>query len=82
LHADYSGDGVHPNKLGYQVMAPLAEKAIVEVLGQKLDYRREIHNFFVAKKIKGSICIKSSLLKCKILIMPKWLYLKLLHSIL
>jgi lysophospholipase L1-like esterase len=24
----------HPNKLGYQVMAPLAEKAIVEVLGQ------------------------------------------------
>jgi lysophospholipase L1-like esterase len=28
LHADYS-DGVHPNKLGYQVMAPLAEKAIV-----------------------------------------------------
>jgi hypothetical protein len=30
-------------------MAPLAEKAIVEVLGQKLDYRREIHNFFVAK---------------------------------
>ena len=34
LRADYSGDGVHPNKLGYQIMAPLAEKAIVEILGQ------------------------------------------------
>jgi lysophospholipase L1-like esterase len=32
LKAAYSGDGVHPNKLGYQVMAPLAEKAIAEVL--------------------------------------------------
>ena len=35
LHADYSGDGVHPNKLGYQIMAPIAEKAIAEVLGKK-----------------------------------------------
>jgi lysophospholipase L1-like esterase len=32
LLATYSGDGVHPNKLGYQIMAPLAEKAITEVL--------------------------------------------------
>ncbi|MGO4904282.1 SGNH/GDSL hydrolase family protein [Flavobacterium sp. W20_MBD1_R3] len=35
LKAAYSGDGVHPNKLGYQVMAPLAEKAIAEVLSVK-----------------------------------------------
>jgi lysophospholipase L1-like esterase len=28
LKADYSNDGVHPNKTGYQVMAPLADKAI------------------------------------------------------
>jgi lysophospholipase L1-like esterase len=30
----YSGDGVHPNKLGYQVMEPLADKAITEILAQ------------------------------------------------
>ncbi len=35
LKADYSSDGVHPNKLGYQVMAPLAEKAIQSVLSKK-----------------------------------------------
>ncbi len=35
LKTAYSGDGVHPNKLGYQIMAPLAEKAIAEVLEQK-----------------------------------------------
>jgi len=35
LIAAYSGDGVHPNKLGYQVMAPLAEKAINTVLSKK-----------------------------------------------
>ena len=35
LKTAYSGDGVHPNKLGYQVMAPLAEKAITEVLAKK-----------------------------------------------
>ncbi|TDE03999.1 SGNH/GDSL hydrolase family protein [Flavobacterium hiemivividum] len=28
LQADYSEDGVHPNKRGYQVMEPLAENAI------------------------------------------------------
>ena len=28
LKADYSNDGVHPNKTGYQVMASLADKAI------------------------------------------------------
>lgn len=32
LKTAYSEDGVHPNKLGYQIMAPLAEKAITEVL--------------------------------------------------
>jgi lysophospholipase L1-like esterase len=32
LKADYSNDGVHPNKTGYQVMAPLADKAIATVL--------------------------------------------------
>ena len=35
LKTAYSEDGVHPNKLGYQVMAPLAEKAISEVLAKK-----------------------------------------------
>lgn len=35
LKTAYSGDGVHPNKLGYHVMAPLAEKAITEVLAKK-----------------------------------------------
>ena len=35
LKVAYSGDGVHPNKLGYQVMALLAEKAIAEVLSAK-----------------------------------------------
>lgn len=30
-----SQDGVHPNKLGYQVMAPLAEKAIAKALKKK-----------------------------------------------
>lgn len=35
LKADYSNDGVHPNKTGYQVMAPLADKAIALVLKSK-----------------------------------------------
>ena len=35
LKTAYSEDGVHPNKLGYQTMAPLAEKAITEVLAMK-----------------------------------------------
>ena len=35
LKTAYSEDGVHPNKLGYQIMAPLAEKAITEVLAIK-----------------------------------------------
>lgn len=35
LKTAYSEDGVHPNKLGYQVMAPLVEKAITEVLAKK-----------------------------------------------
>jgi lysophospholipase L1-like esterase len=35
LKASYSGDGVHPNKTGYEVMNPLAEKAISEVLSKK-----------------------------------------------
>lgn len=32
LQAAYSGDGVHPNKAGYQVMAPLAQHAIQKIL--------------------------------------------------
>jgi lysophospholipase L1-like esterase len=32
LKTTYSNDGVHPNKAGYQVMAPLAEAAIALVL--------------------------------------------------
>ena len=35
LPASYSNDEVHPNKTGYQVMAPLAEKAIAKVLSKK-----------------------------------------------
>jgi lysophospholipase L1-like esterase len=35
LKADYSNDGVHPNKTGYQVMAPLADKAIALALKVK-----------------------------------------------
>nr|WP_315184515.1 SGNH/GDSL hydrolase family protein [uncultured Flavobacterium sp.] len=35
LKAAYSGDGVHPNKLGYQVMAPLAEKVMNTILSKK-----------------------------------------------
>ena len=35
LKAIYSGDAVHPNKLGYQIMASLVEKAINQVLATK-----------------------------------------------
>lgn len=35
LKADYSNDGVHPNKTGYQVMVPLADKAIALALKVK-----------------------------------------------
>ncbi|WP_290866440.1 SGNH/GDSL hydrolase family protein [Flavobacterium sp.] len=35
LKADYSGDGVHPNKTGYEIMNPLVEKAIAKVLSTK-----------------------------------------------
>jgi lysophospholipase L1-like esterase len=35
LKADYSNDGVHPNKTGYQVMVPLANKAITLALKSK-----------------------------------------------
>jgi len=31
----HSKDGVHPNKLGYQIMAPLADKAIIKALKRK-----------------------------------------------
>jgi lysophospholipase L1-like esterase len=33
--ASYSDDGVHPNKAGYQIMAPLADAAITKVLLKK-----------------------------------------------
>jgi lysophospholipase L1-like esterase len=32
LMADYTQDGVHPNKAGYDLMTPLAEKAIALAL--------------------------------------------------
>ena len=32
LKVEFSNDGVHPNKAGYQIMAPLAEKAIALAL--------------------------------------------------
>ncbi len=35
LNAAYSGDGVHPNKAGYEVMEPFVEKAIEEMLSNK-----------------------------------------------
>ena len=35
LNTAYSGDGVHPNKTGYEVMNPLVEKAITKVLSKK-----------------------------------------------
>ncbi|HEX4544499.1 MAG TPA: SGNH/GDSL hydrolase family protein, partial [Candidatus Acidoferrum sp.] len=36
LKADLSPDGVHPNKAGYEVMAPLAEAGIAEALKKPL----------------------------------------------
>jgi lysophospholipase L1-like esterase len=35
LKSEYSEDGVHPNKAGYLLMAPLVEKAIAKAMGQK-----------------------------------------------
>ena len=35
LMAEFTGDGVHPNKAGYMMMGPLAEKAIAEALSRK-----------------------------------------------
>jgi lysophospholipase L1-like esterase len=35
LKAELAGDGLHPNPAGYQVMKPLAEKAIADALKQK-----------------------------------------------
>jgi lysophospholipase L1-like esterase len=35
LKKEYAADAVHPNRAGYAVMAPLAEKAIAEALAGK-----------------------------------------------
>ncbi|MFI0492229.1 SGNH/GDSL hydrolase family protein [Flavobacterium sp.] len=35
LKVDYSNDGAHPNKAGYEIMNPLVEKAIAKVLSKK-----------------------------------------------
>ncbi len=35
LNVNYTKDGVHPNRAGYKVMEPLAEKAISQALQQK-----------------------------------------------
>lgn len=35
LRSELTYDGVHPNEAGYRVMAPLAERAIAEALGQR-----------------------------------------------
>jgi len=35
LREDLGSDGVHPNKKGFEVMAPLAEKAIADALGRQ-----------------------------------------------
>jgi len=37
LKDKYTYDGVHPNKNGYQIMVPLAEKAIAKTLAYKMD---------------------------------------------
>lgn len=34
MKAEYSGDGVHPNRAGFAVMSPLTEKAIEEALAK------------------------------------------------
>ena len=36
LKAELSPDGVHPNKAGYELMAPLAETGIAEALKKPL----------------------------------------------
>jgi lysophospholipase L1-like esterase len=36
LKAELSPDGVHPNKAGYDLMAPLAEKGIAEAVKKRL----------------------------------------------
>ncbi len=36
LLKEYTYDGVHPNKVGYEVMAPLVEEAIKKTLEDKL----------------------------------------------
>jgi lysophospholipase L1-like esterase len=36
LKAELSPDGVHPNKAGYEIMAPLAEAGIAEALKKPL----------------------------------------------
>jgi lysophospholipase L1-like esterase len=41
LKKDLSEDGLHPNALGYAVMAPLAEKAIQEALKSKAPREKE-----------------------------------------
>jgi lysophospholipase L1-like esterase len=41
LKKDLSEDGLHPNALGYAVMAPLAEKAIAEALKSKSPREKE-----------------------------------------
>jgi lysophospholipase L1-like esterase len=41
LKKDLSEDGLHPNALGYAVMAPLAEKAIQEALKSKTPREKE-----------------------------------------
>jgi lysophospholipase L1-like esterase len=35
LRADIANDGLHPNDKGYEIMAPLAERAITEALKKK-----------------------------------------------
>jgi lysophospholipase L1-like esterase len=35
MKKELSGDGVHPNKAGYAIMEPLAEKAIAQALGAR-----------------------------------------------
>jgi lysophospholipase L1-like esterase len=36
LKTEFSPDGVHPNKAGYEIMAPLAEAGIAEALKRPL----------------------------------------------
>jgi lysophospholipase L1-like esterase len=46
LKRDLANDGLHPNAAGYKIMAPLAEKAITDSLGELKPLKRKFLNPF------------------------------------